>query len=103
MTLLASGMPQWKIPVMVLSELRIRITLPGPPPLFLWYGRVELFGIFVPSGRYHSVPGLEEKQQVRKVVVQFKVAAPVPISVLVTMLLLVRVIPFRVKPTPENW
>ena len=29
MTPLASGMSQWKIPVVVLSELRLRITLPG--------------------------------------------------------------------------
>ena len=37
------------------------------------------------------------------VVVQTRALALLPISVLVTMLLLVRFILFRVKPTPENW
>jgi len=37
------------------------------------------------------------------VVVQSRAAEPIPTSVMATMLLLVRLIPFRAKPTPENW
>ena len=42
-TPLASGMSQRKIPDMVLSELRLRMTVPEKRPLVLWYGRFGLF------------------------------------------------------------
>ena len=96
-------MVQRKIPVVGLSELRLRITLPGERPLVLWYGLVGSFGTGLPLGKYQLAMVLfADEQQNAELVMQSRAALPVPISVMATMLLLVRLAPFRVKPTPEN-
>ena len=102
-TPLASGMSQWKIPVVVLSELRWRITLPGFCPLVLWYDDAGLFGTGLPLGKCHRVSGFAEVQHPGSVVVQSRASLSVPISVLVTMLLLGRDTPSRDKSTPAKW
>jgi len=58
-----------------------------------------LFGTTSPLGKYHPVSPLIDEQQPDEVVVHSRAEPPVPISVLVTMLLLeyITAIPFMVN------
>ena len=97
-------MSQRKTPVVVASELRWRNTVLGEVDLVLENvmlgGDTPRFGTRDPLGKYHCDAGFPDEQQPELVVVQRRAALPAPISVMVTTLLLVYCIMFRVNPIP---